>query len=363
MLQSMHRLTAAEQTAVHLREGIRSGRWEGRLPGVLALATECDVSPATMRAAIRLLEQEGWIRGEGVGRARTVGQPGDDAAGTRRSLRVMVLPGMRLRDEDAAFQQLLSLLQHDLEAAGHVCRFSAKSQEDLHFDLERIKKHATKNQADAWVVVGSTRKILSWFAEQNVPALAFGGSYRGLPMASTGMDTLPAYEAAIQRLIQLGHQRIVLLWPQARLASDESAHVTLLGQALATVGIEITQYHAPQWDGTTEGLFNLLDNAFRFTPPTAIIATYGNWMAGVLSFLAIRGLRAPQDISLVCLNEDTWFDWKTPKIACLRGDHTRIVRRIVRWVNAAARGRADRKYIGFPQHFFEGGTIGPAPKT
>ena len=72
MPQSVRRLTAAEQTADHLREGIRDGRWQEKLPGVLALAAECDVSPATMRTAIRLLEEEGWIRTAGAGKARTV---------------------------------------------------------------------------------------------------------------------------------------------------------------------------------------------------------------------------------------------------------------------------------------------------
>lgn len=363
MPHSMRRLTAAEQTAVHLREGIRDGRWAGKLPGVLALAAECDVSPATMRSAIRLLEQEGWIRTAGAGRPRTAGPPDESKAGARRSLRIAILPGMRLRDEDAAFQQLLSLLQHDLEAAGHVCRFSDKSQAELHFDLERIKKHVGTTDADAWVVVGSTHRVLTWFAEREIPAIAIGGSCLTVPIASTGMKDLAGFRQAVDCLIGLGHRRIVLLWPQSRLEANSSKQVTALREALSAAGTEMTHYHVPEWQCTPEGMQAMLEKTFRFTPPTAIIATYGNWMAGVLSFLSARGLRAPRDISLICLNEDTWFAWKTPQIACLRGDDTRIVRRIVRWVNAAARGRADREFIGFPQEFIQGGTIGPAPKT
>lgn len=52
-----------------------------------------------------------------------------------------------------------------------------------------------------------------------------------------------------------------------------------------------------------------------------------------------------------------------PPISCLRGDDTQMVRRIVRWVAAVARGRGDRRFIGFPHQWIQGGTIGPAPKT
>ena len=51
-----------------------------------------------------------------------------------------------------------------------------------------------------------------------------------------------------------------------------------------------------------------------------------------------------------------------PPLAHLRTDTSRVVRRIVRWVRAAARGRADREAIGIPATFDPGGTIGPARK-
>jgi hypothetical protein len=55
----------------------------------------------------------------------------------------------------------------------------------------------------------------------------------------------------------------------------------------------------------------------------------------VLSFLAVRGLL---------------------------GDDFQMIRRIVRWVDALTRGKADRKYIGFPMQWAQGGTIGPPAK-
>lgn len=361
MSQPLRRQTAAEQTAAHLREGIRAGRWVGKLPGVLALATECDVSPATMRAAVRMLERDGWIRGAGAGRARTVGVPEEPAKEVSDSLRVTILPGMRLTDEDGAFQKVVMRLQNEIEQAGHLCRIALKSQEDLGHDVERIGRFVQTHPSDAWVIIGSKRAVVAWFAAQAFPTICIGGEVLKQRIAGTGMITIGMFEKVVQHLVGLGHRRIVFLWPDYR-ADDEGDHpyIGALGRALAEVGTRMTNYHVPIWPTTPEGLRTALDKVFQFTPPTAIITTYGKWMAGVLSYLAARGLRAPRDISLFSLNEDDWFAWKEPRISCLSGDDFQMVRRIVRWVDAIPRGKADRKFVGFPMRWIQGGSIGPA---
>jgi DNA-binding LacI/PurR family transcriptional regulator len=364
MSHSLRRLTAAEQTADHLREGIRGGRWPEKLPGVLALAAECDVSPATMRAAIRQLETEGWIHAEGAGKARTAGPPiKDGKSAARRSLRIMVLPGIRLVNEDGAFQQVVITLQHELELSGHVCRIAPKSQEDLKHDVGRIERFVRSHPSDAWVVIGPKRTVVEWFLAQRVPAICIGGEILTQPIAGTGLITIEMFEKVVKHLVGMGHRRILLLWPDYR--ADLPAEHTLIGalsRALDEVGCGMTSYHVPIWQSTPKGLRETLERAFLLTPPTAIITTYGKWMAGVLSFLAARGLRAPRDISLFSINEDDWFAWKEPAISCLRGDDSQMIRRIVRWMDALTRGKADRRHIGFPMQWVKGGTIGPPAK-
>lgn len=358
MGRSARRLSAAEQTAIHLRECISDGRLLGKLAGVLALAAEYDVSPATMRTAIRQLEEEGWIRGAGAGKARTAARPADGKLATRRSLRVTVLPGMRLRDEDGAFQQVVMNLQHELELAGHICRIALKSQEDLKHDVVKIERFVRDTPSDAWVIIGPKRVVVEWFVKQPQPAICIGGETLNQPIAGTGMNASEVFEKALRHLVGLGHRRILFLWPDYRAEISQShPHIGVLARVLHEVGHEMTSYHMPIWQSTPKGLRDILNKTFQLTPPTAIITTYGKWMAGVLSFLASRGLRAPADISLFSINEDDWFSWKEPEISCLRGDDTKMVRRIVRWVDAVTRGKNDRRYVGFPQHWVLGGTI------
>lgn len=81
-MRPIRKLSIAEQTAEHMREGIRSGRWRGELPGVLLLAKACDVSKDAMRDAMRILEAEGLISPGQAGVHRMVLTPA--AAGLAR---------------------------------------------------------------------------------------------------------------------------------------------------------------------------------------------------------------------------------------------------------------------------------------
>ena len=354
-------MSAAEQTAGHLRKEIREGRWADRLPGVHALASECEVSPATMRTALRILEGEGWIRNGGTGRARTAVVP--DKPEETLALRITILPGLPLAQEDGAFQKVVMLLQYELEAAGHVCRIAPVSQEELSHDVKRVTRFMSRNPSDAWVVIGARSEVVAWMAETEQPVICLGGGVSGKRIASTAMFQLDGFNQAVRQLVSLGHQRILFLWPHYHLDFTANPYLAALGRALADVGREMTSYHVPKWKPTPRNLRDTLEKTFRFTPPTAIITTYGKWMAGVLSFLAQRGLRAPQDISLFSINEDDWFEWIEPEISCLRGDDTQMVRRIVRWSQALARGKADHNLISFPLRWVKGGTIGPPPRA
>ena len=53
------------------------------------------------------------------------------------------------------------------------------------------------------------------------------------------------------------------------------------------------------------------------------------------------------------------LDMCHPGFAHMRWDNRLIVRRVVRWVDAVRKSRADRKTINIPAEFVPGGSIGP----
>ena len=90
LMRSVQQTPKHELVAACLRDGLYEGRWSGSLPGVLRLAAELDVSPFTVRRALRQLEAESLLTGCGLGRSRSIAAPGRAKASPRR-LRVVIL--------------------------------------------------------------------------------------------------------------------------------------------------------------------------------------------------------------------------------------------------------------------------------
>lgn len=355
-MSAFHRLTASEQCAAHLREGIKTGRWGVKLPGVVNLAEQLDVSPATMQAALRELEAEGMLVAQGRGRNRTIAT----LVPVRRSLRIGILTHDVLKariQENAVVQQVY----HGLKGIGHEPFYTRKSQTQLGHDLLRIKKMVTQDAADAWIVCAGSLPVIEWFSQQALPCIALYGRTKDLAIARTGPDKALAYQAATRRLIELGHRRIVLITGASRRKPIPGRLECIFLDELAAHGIPTGEYNLPDWEQTPEGFNALLDRLFRATPPTALIIEDPLCFVAALHFFARQRLAVPEDVSLVSTDAHSSLEWCYPDPARIRWDDDLIFRRIMRWVAAVRRGNADRKTINVPAEFIPGASIGPVP--
>lgn len=359
-MRPIRKLSIAEQTAEHLREGIRSGRWRGELPGVLPLAKACDVSKDAMRDALHLLEAEGLITAGHAGARRMV--LGSTTSAPRRAMRVAIFLHDSLAEESRVMCDILRGVQRALEAAGHAVTFAAKTQAELHHDPVRIAKLVAATPADAWVLAPAPRVVQEFFAAQPVPVMAIGKLYPDVPVAGVHVSVIPAYCEVTRRLIALGHRRIVLVCPPSWRQPAPGLIVQAFTAELAAHGIAAGEFNVPDYEPTTEGLHTLLESLFRVTPPTALIVEEPDEATAAYLFLTRRGLAVPDDVSLFIPWRDVSLQKCRPPIGHLRCDEQLLVRRIVRWVRAVARGRADRETVAVPAIFVPGGSLGPVRK-
>jgi len=357
-MRPIPRQSLPEQVAAHLREGIERGRWSDPFPGVPQLARELDVGRHTVRHALRILEGEGLLGGRGQGRSRGITTAGA-AAASQRPLRVNILRhDARLADNPQTSMVLIDIM-HSLEAAGHQVSYLKKSQIELKHDVARLTRHLAETPADAWVIESGSHPLLEWCAAQPTPCLALYGRTGGLPLARTGPDAVLASGDATRQLIALGHQRIVLVVREGfRKPTPEGCELAFL-EELKAHGIPTGVYNLPEWEETPEGFNRLMERLFKTTPPTALIIDEICWFIAALAFLVRRGIRVPEQISLVSGDCEPMLDTCHPRFAHLRWDNSLIVRRVVRWVDAVRKGRADRKTINIPAEFLPGGSIGP----
>jgi DNA-binding LacI/PurR family transcriptional regulator len=361
-MHPIRRLSIAEQTAAHLREGVRSGRWGGSLPGVVRLAAECMVSKGAVRAALAILEKEGVLQGRGVRGCRTIGEAGRSGAG-RGGLRVGVFLHERLMEENPTQQNMLMQLQHDLEAAGHVCFFSTKTQAGLHHDPDRMAAHLRRTRTDAWIVIGPRYELLEWLAAQPFPAISTGGRSGEFPVAGVSIDRQQSMREATRHLLALGHERIVFVCPRGLRRPAPAPIVAAFTAELERAGVRwSTNFHVPDWEETPQGFRALLRGLFSATPPTALILDETPRTVAALAFLAESRRAVPAQVSLMTVQWDGTLAWCEPSIAHSRWDDALVIRRLVRWVGAVEKGRADRRMITFPAEFVPGGSTGPVWK-
>jgi hypothetical protein len=345
-------LIPSAQVAAHLRGDLLRGRWSGTMPGVPALAAELGIDPKTAGLALHLLEEEGLLVGQGPGRARRIELPKGLAA---PALRVGILPyeALNLR------QDYMVDLRHRLVEAGHAAFFASRTLLELGMDVKRIQRVVAASEADAWVVISAPRAVLEWFSTQPVPAFALFGGRRSVRIAGTGPDHIPAMCAAIQRLVALGHRHIVII---ERRAAEPNAVMRAALEEMAKLGLRTGPYNLPVWDDTAAGLRRVLDELFRFTPPTALIIDEAFIFHAAKDYLAQKGIVAPKHVSLICIDGDPTFEWCDPSVAHLRWDSRPVLRHILRWADNIVRGRDDRRETYTKVEFVDGGTLGPAAK-
>ncbi len=196
-----HFLSIAEQVAAHLRGELLRGRWRGTIPGLRPLSVELEVNSKTVEVALRLLEKEGLLVGQGARRQRRIVLP--SGATAVRALRVGILLG---ENGDRQLDYILDL-RHRLVEAGHFPFFAPKSLIDLKMGVPRIARMVRKTEADAWVVIAGSREVLEWFSAQPQPAIGLFGRGARVDLAMAASDMRPAFAAVGRRLAELGHRR------------------------------------------------------------------------------------------------------------------------------------------------------------
>lgn len=348
-------LTRVEQVAAHLRDELQRGRWSGELPGVFKLERELGVNHGTLHLALRLLEGEGVLKNQGKGRRRLIVMEAMEAA----NLRLRILP---YEKSDNTIHYLLEMV-HLLQKAGHDAAFADKTISDFSMSVGRIARYVGSTEADAWVVLGGPRDLLDWFAAQPKPAFALFGRAVHSPLAGTSPRKAGVYAEVVERLVDLGHRRIILLVRGERRKPSPGFLEQVFLDELEKHGIRTGAYNLPDWEESATGIRDLLESLFRHTPPTAIIIDGANLFSAVRTQLAQRGILSPKHVSLICGDPDPVFEWDLPAVTHMTWDYRPMIRRVVRWADNISRGKDDCRKSVVEAKLVLGGTMGPAPKS
>jgi len=346
-------LSASEQVAAHLRRELQSGKWTDTMPGEHRLVAELGGSHNTIKEALRQLEAEGLLINQGLGKQRRIHLPRKEVA----KLQIQIL---LYEKADRRTDYLVEMI-HLLQEAGHHAAFADKAMDDLGMNMGRIARFVKSKKADAWIVASGPRDVLDWFAEQATPAFALFGRAVHIPLAGISPKKAGAYAEVVERLVEMGHRRIVRLVREERRKPTPGFLERLFLEELEKHGIKTGAYNLPDWQDTDEGLRKLLDELFRHTPPTALLIDGAMLFSATRNHLAQKGILAPKHVSLVCSDPEPIFGWDAPSVTHITWDHSPLIRRVVKWANNIGRGKDDRRKSTVKAKLVTGGTIGPLP--
>ncbi len=349
-----HRITLVTQVAGLLRKGIAAGEWTQHLPGEMELCRAYQVSRTTLRAALELLEREGWVSAS-QGRRRQVLKQGETAAQPQK--KVMLLAAMPLEQMGGAQVFLVDALREQLARdglelelyAGAAC-FSRKPE----MALERLVRG---KPAAAWALLSCPAATQRWFMQRGLPCVLVGSPHPGIELPSLDTDFQALGQHAARQFLCRGHRSLAVLMAASERAGDA---LTVAGFREACVQVEGARMRVIGHDGRPEGIRQALEAALRkAAAPTALLVVLPAHVLTAAGCLARLGLRVPEDVALIARDSEPYLDFMLPAPARYHTSAAAVARKLSRLVLALARHEAvpPRTVLLMPR-FLAGATLG-----
>jgi DNA-binding LacI/PurR family transcriptional regulator len=296
--------TITSQITEHLRSNIEAGMWHDWLPTERQLCSLLQASRNTIRAAIKQLKAERLVVSEKPTGNRIVANAARLRM-TRKNKSIGIIipePLNNLRpmvslwiDElkDLLLEEGCSMRIYD--GQGYYRANAARA-------LERLVKQSGH---DAWVLVLSSQSMQQWFARHQIRCLVAGSTYPEIQLPFCDLDYRAVCRHAAGVLIRAGHTRITLLnheFPRAGEIAGERGFYDAIDSTADLHSKCNIVYHRDTVDSIAVALKKLGLGKAGF--PTALIVNSPYAYLTVMTLLASKHLRVPEDVSLISRDDD-----------------------------------------------------------
>ncbi|MEV0975563.1 substrate-binding domain-containing protein [Streptomyces sp. NPDC049915] len=159
----------------------------------------------------------------------------------------------------------------------------------------------------------------AWLEQHHVPFVLIDPAVEPRPGAvSVGAANWQGGVTATEHLLALGHERIAVIAGQRR-TSVSGARVAGYRSALSAAGVR----HRPEYVrhagfDETAARRRMRELLALPEPPTAVFVCSDRMALGVYEALAERGLRVPDDVSVIGFDDAPEARWSTPALTTVR---------------------------------------------
>lgn len=337
------RSSLVAQTAAILRENILAGVWADLLPGELELCDRLQVSRVTLRAALDQLRREGWFRSK-QGKRRAITRERALSSSNKPSDRVVLLSPLPLQDIPASAIFWVDALRDHLGAAGYRLEVQASQACYSQHPKHALEALVHKHRPAGWVLYLSTARIQQWFSERGLRGVISGSRHPNVALSSVDIDYAAACQHAVGLLAGKGHRRLALLMPRSDQAGNLESERGFMeaGERLQNEGLETLVAHH---DGSVAAICRALDGLVRAARPvTGFLVAKPAHVVTAVSHLLRRGVRVPQDVSLISRDDDPLLEHLVPSVTRYHTDPALFARKISRIVVDLVRNGVRRQH-------------------
>jgi DNA-binding LacI/PurR family transcriptional regulator len=180
--------------------------------------------------------------------------------------------------------------------------------------------HVDDGSVDGVILVAprTHSAALQWAAKADIPAVVAGSTLPGTPLPCVDVDDITAFGQVVRWLVELGHRRIGhIAGPQTHWSAKRRLQAYL--QTMQDMGI------SPEPNWIVEGQYTppsgkeAMERLLEVSPPLTAVVSGNDWMAmGAMEAIHQRGLRIPDDISVVGFDDIESAQWVMPPLTTFR---------------------------------------------
>jgi LacI family transcriptional regulator len=247
--------------------------------------------------------------------------------------------------------------------------FLGNSRGEARHELQLIQ-HMLRRRVDGLILslADETEEALqAYLGGLSIPLVLLDRELAGVQADRVLVDHVGGVTAAVSHLAELGHRRIALITGRPTTRPGLAIRAGF-DKAVASLGLAVAPGHIRV--GTFDDAFGaaalgaLLDEP---GPPTAVIAGGAQITPGVLRAARARGLRIPEDLSLVAYDDTDVTALYAPAITVVARDVYAIGAQAARLLIDRLTGSPDptrRRIVGIPTSLvIRGSTAPPSTET
>jgi LacI family transcriptional regulator len=213
----------------------------------------------------------------------------------------------------------------------------------------------------AVIVSEKEPSIIAELAGGRVPVVFYDVGAPGPNVTNIRTDYFRGTQRVVEYLYALGHRRLAFVGHHEQLRPLQDRKKSFL-KAVGRLSSKIASAAAEGTDspdGGRQAMRHLLDQGFR---PTAVVCVNDFMALGVLRLLRERGLRVPEDVSVVGYDNIHLSEFTTPALTTVNVPRDRIGRCVCAALLAEPGAAAARDVVMEPELIVRDST-GPAPRT